>query len=653
MAEKNKIEHNWYEILELTFYPVAEENEEKIKNRIDEKRKQWIINGSDIIKGTDYKIYLNLYNKGIIYEQMLGKNNIREKLIKDARNNYFKPIDDFLNAIGNIPITNEIIKKIAKESKRDEKLVVERIQQSGKKIDFDEAKKTASDAYNNYCNYMKKKFKFLTVFRGIDQYLKILNKKNLYDFLISEGLELKTLTVSKIDEKRLKLLKSDDETSAKRKLYSECEKMLKYTEIKTEYDDYLKYLKYKEVSVILSKIKKIFNVIGTAISKRQSDNFINEITEILKNEKEAREIFTNFCDENNFPYNISETSNNTNNNNTQNNESFDSSDSSETQKTSNKSCEKALEAIDEFRLADAQNYLKEAENYWSENPQIKIIKTKLNKIKEEIIREIEEIKNCIRNGNYGIAEEKYKQLKNKYPYLKNVEIEKSLYTRNREQNQETTSSDTPRYTNNNYYRNSAQTRTVKKNNVPIFLLIGIIVILIAVFSIVQAMKPKYPEVSSVPVQSNIPAKTENTQPQTSNSNKNNSENENSSQVQNNNDQNQNNQIQQEKTSQEQEIISIDDASNLSDLLSRVRQIKKKVLGGDQNILKNYTPYGLQIIRNSFYAEHGYIFQKNQDMNEYFNNLSGYEESNPDATTIEQNFSQEDRNFINIVRTMEK
>ena len=650
MAEKNKIEHNWYEILELTFYPVAEENEEKIKSRIDEKRKQWIINGSDIIKGTDYKIYLNLYNKGIIYEQMLGKNNIREKLIKDARNNYFKPIDDFLNAIGNIPITNEIIKKIAKESKRDEKLVVERIQQSGKKIDFDEAKKTASDAYNNYCNYMKKKFKFLTVFRGIDQYLKILNKKNLYDFLISEGLELKTLTVSKIDEKRLKLLKSDDETSAKRKLYSECEKMLKYTEIKTEYDDYLKYLKYKEVSVILSKIKKIFNVIGTTISKRQSDNFINEIAEILKNEKEAREIFTNFCDENNFPYNISETSNNTNNNNTQNNESFDNS---ETQKTSNKSCEKALEAIDEFRLADAQNYLKEAENYWSENPQIKIIKTKLNKIKEEIIREIEEIKNCIRNGNYGIAEEKYKQLKNKYPYLKNVEIEKSLYTRNREQNQETTSSDTPRYTNNNYYRNSAQTRTVKKNNVPIFLLIGIIVILIAVFSIVQAMKPKYPEVSSVPVQSNIPAKIENTQPQTSNSNKNNSENENSSQVQNNNDQNQNNQIQQEKTSQEQEIISIDDASNLSDLLSRVRQIKKKVLSGDQNILKNYTPFGLQIIRNSFYAEHGYIFQKNQDMNEYFNNLSGYEESNPDATTIEQNFSQEDRNFINIVRTMEK
>ena len=45
-------------------------------------------------------------------------------------------------------------------------------------------------------------------------------------------------------------------------------------------------------------MKKIPKVIGTDIAKRQSDNFINEITEILKNEKEAREIFTNFCDEN-------------------------------------------------------------------------------------------------------------------------------------------------------------------------------------------------------------------------------------------------------------------------------------------------------------------------------------------------------------------
>ena len=38
MTERNEIEYNWYEILELEYYPVAEENEQKIKNRIEEKR---------------------------------------------------------------------------------------------------------------------------------------------------------------------------------------------------------------------------------------------------------------------------------------------------------------------------------------------------------------------------------------------------------------------------------------------------------------------------------------------------------------------------------------------------------------------------------------------------------------------------------------
>ena len=41
MEEKDKIEYNWYEILGLEFYPVAEENEEIIKKRIEKKRNEW------------------------------------------------------------------------------------------------------------------------------------------------------------------------------------------------------------------------------------------------------------------------------------------------------------------------------------------------------------------------------------------------------------------------------------------------------------------------------------------------------------------------------------------------------------------------------------------------------------------------------------
>ena len=427
MAEKNKIEYNWYKILDLEFYPVAEESEKKIKNRIEEKRKYWIRNASDIIKGTDCKIYLNLYNKGVISEQMLGKNNIRKDLIKEARNTYFKPIDDFLNVIGNIPITNEIIKKIAKETKRSEKLVVERIKQAGKKTESGETRKIMSVVYNNYCSYMTKKFKFLTIFRGIDQHLKILNKKNLYDFLISENLELKTLTVGKINEKRLKLLKSNDETSSKKKLYSECERMLKNAEIKREYDEYLKYLKYKKVSEILFKIKKIFNAIEITISKTQSENFVNEISKILKNEREAKEIFTNFCDENDIFYNISKKESKTNNQNeTSKNINKDNKDLDKFKILGNIACDRAMKAIDEFHLNKAQEYLEEATVYWPENSTIKILEKKINDIKNEIKPKLAEIEYYIKNNNFELVKEKYLLLKEKFPKFVDKNIEQKI-----------------------------------------------------------------------------------------------------------------------------------------------------------------------------------------------------------------------------------
>ena len=38
MADRDRIEYNWYEILGLEYYPIPEENEEKIKAKIEEKR---------------------------------------------------------------------------------------------------------------------------------------------------------------------------------------------------------------------------------------------------------------------------------------------------------------------------------------------------------------------------------------------------------------------------------------------------------------------------------------------------------------------------------------------------------------------------------------------------------------------------------------
>jgi len=50
MSEKNRMEYNWYEILNLEYYPHPEEDEIKIKAKIEEKRKEWLRKETDPYK---------------------------------------------------------------------------------------------------------------------------------------------------------------------------------------------------------------------------------------------------------------------------------------------------------------------------------------------------------------------------------------------------------------------------------------------------------------------------------------------------------------------------------------------------------------------------------------------------------------------------
>ena len=203
--------------------------------------------------------------------------------------------------------------------------------------------------------------------------------------------------------------------------------MLKNTEIKREYDEYLKYLKYKKVSEILFKIKKIFNAIEITISKTQSENFVNEISKILKNEREAKEIFTNFCDENDIFYNISKKESKTNNQNeTSKNINKDNKDLDKFKILGNIACDRAMKAIDEFHLNKAQEYLEEATVYWPENSTIKILEKKINDIKNEIKPKLAEIEYYIKNNNFELVKEKYLLLKEKFPKFVDKNIEQKI-----------------------------------------------------------------------------------------------------------------------------------------------------------------------------------------------------------------------------------
>ena len=191
----------------------------------------------------------------------------------------------------------------------------------------------------------------------------------MYEFLDSENINAGRLDtrgiIEAIKEKRKKLIKSDNETSAKKKLFTECEKIFGNSAKRNEYDEYLKYLKYIEVKKELEEIKSIYEITDKQISTEKSDNF-NNIKNILNSEKEAKNIFIGFCEANKISYNITNSSNGS--------QKAHENDNNDTKRLSEVACDRALNAIDNFRFNEAVKYLDEAKNYWSENPRIEMIK---------------------------------------------------------------------------------------------------------------------------------------------------------------------------------------------------------------------------------------------------------------------------------------
>ena len=362
MADRNKIEYNWYEILGLEYYPAAEENEEKIKARIEEKRKEWLRKETDPLNGTKYKNYGELLKHGVIESEMLNSTK-RKELIKDAQNKLFEPIDKFLRFFEGSIITSEKIQEIAARIKRKEDLIKKRIEENGKIELYDEK------IYKNYCECINRKYEFLTV----EQNLKILDKKNLYEFLDSENINAGRLDargiIGAIKEKRKKLIKSDNETSAKKKLFTECEKIFGNGAKRNEYDEYLKYLKYIEVKKELEEIKSIYEITDKQISTEKSDNF-NNIKNILSSEKEAKNVFIGFCEANKISYNITNSSSGS--------QKAHENDNNDAKRLSEAACDRALNAIENFRFNEAVKYLDEARNYWPGNPRIEMIRKRMN-----------------------------------------------------------------------------------------------------------------------------------------------------------------------------------------------------------------------------------------------------------------------------------
>ena len=280
-----EIKDNWFIVLGLDFYPEAEENEEKIKAKIEEKKAEWERRKIRALNKEDFIRYINSYNT--IKEEMLGDNNIRKELIEDA----IAPVDNALKmGEGSIKVfTDDIIKKISRETKRSEKVVRQRIIENPNFELYDET------IYNDYLDIIKKRADF----EVIEKSLKILNSEDVYSFLSSQNLKFENLDNSIINKERKKLTNLHNNiSSAKNKLYSQIENMVNNNEEKQKYDKYLKY----------SEVMKELNYIKIYKNETVGIKTVQNITKILGNERKAINIFIGFCEENNIVYNFSDNS---------------------------------------------------------------------------------------------------------------------------------------------------------------------------------------------------------------------------------------------------------------------------------------------------------------------------------------------------------
>ena len=360
MAEDSRIINNWYIILGLEYYPVPEKDEKKIEARIEEKKRYWLSKESDPFDGKKYRKYSNLAKTGIIRQEMLNEAR-REELIKDAQKKLFDPIDNFLKYIKNTEIKEEIVKEIAKRTQRQENLVIERIKISGRKILPSEYnQKLYKNFYENINKNQDEFFEFLV----FQKYLEILGKMNLYEFLASEGLDIKTLTQKQIDEKRKNLIKFDNETSAKKKLYSACEIILKSEDKLNKYDD---------------RAEQIYNLTDDKIP---SEEFINEIQKIVEDKEEAKSIFIGFCKEKKIPYTVYKKSSGMKEYKQNNNSGQKTEKEDRYAEKSENLCIEALRAIKASRFEEAQKYLNDAKLYWPENDSIEVLEEKLQETRQ-------------------------------------------------------------------------------------------------------------------------------------------------------------------------------------------------------------------------------------------------------------------------------
>ena len=453
---------NWYIILELEFDPNPVEDEAVIKQRIEEKKKFWSSKRTDFNKGAEYTIYLDYVTKGVIEKDMIGENNIRAELIKDAIDKVYGPIDKTLKQMRKTEIPSDVIEKMAKKNKWNPDDIKKRVAALGMKIGGSQG----GDYETTYEKHYKNKPQNADTYIGIKGWLDAFHAKDLYDFLYqgtsiknAQNLPCDALRQRASEKKKTEFIKADGLGATGSKLCGQCDATFKDDSTKAIYDKYLEYARRKD---ILDEAKSIGEYNGGELNSEQVADFIGRLTEIYKDRNLAEKVLTAFCKVEKIAIPVTDAGASTAvkikvcrcgcSNDVSNGRTKCSACGLELQMKCPKCgelndnivnvcqcgfkfdnldrtislCELASFAIDKIEFDVAKAHLDDAERYWPGSERVAEVRKRLSDMEARVGAIAKEMHVAYDAGNYYEAQKQYANVKKFFPEYKDEEIESSI-----------------------------------------------------------------------------------------------------------------------------------------------------------------------------------------------------------------------------------
>lgn len=445
---------NWYIVLELEFDPPVED-EVAIQKRIDEKKDFWNRNANGL-KGKQYSVWRDAIPK--IKKEMIGPDNIRKILAKEACELTYGDIDDTIRMIGlKGNITNSEVSNLAKDKKTTEAIIKKRAKFLGIDVVADTIPKFDSKAV--YDKYYKKIPASANSFRSLPNLLSTMGNSSLYDFLYGQGTKAERLPADTLKtraiEKRKEYVHNDQRSSNGKQLCGQCEIAFASEESKKGYDEYLIYLSRKQ---ILDNMKKISSYAGNSLVEAQFESFVNQLTSLYRDADLAEQIVTAFCEIEGIKYSSDKKSDDKStkkkcrcgvyNDKTRSvcyqcglpleivcpgcgktNPSYiafcDCGFDMNNIDKSDELCNIASDDIRRMNINAAELHLSQAESLWKGNPRIKQLKKDLSKYGDAFKEEQRKLNKFLSNKEFFAADTIFTGLKRTYGY-NDTSIEKRI-----------------------------------------------------------------------------------------------------------------------------------------------------------------------------------------------------------------------------------